>query len=64
MPILRKRVKTNSKIKQQQTLITLHEKLFVRQQHQKIIKKSAYRQMNLKLNKITYKSAEKIWTSP
>ena len=64
MPILRKRVKTDSKIKQQQkqqTFIT--SKLFVRFKKQKLITKSTYRQMNLKLNKITYKSPEKIWTS-
>ena len=62
MPILRKRVKTNSKIKQQQqrqqTLIT--SKIFVRFKKQNLITKSKYRQMNLKLNKITHKSPEKI----
>ena len=48
MPLLRKRVKTNSKIKQQQqTLIT--SKIFVRFKKQNLIAKSTYRQMNLQL---------------
>ena len=66
MPILRKRVKTNSKIKQQQ-----------QQQQTSITSKSLYpfkktkfkNKVNIPLDKpktkkITYQSPEKIWTSP
>ena len=64
MPILRKRVETNSKIKQQQQQTLITSKIYVRFKKQNSITKSAYRQINLKLNKITYKSPQKIWTSP
>ena len=64
MPILRKRVKTKSKIKQQQQQKLITSKFFVRFKKQNLITKSTYRQMNIKLNKIPYKSPEKIWSSP
>ena len=64
MPILRKQVETNSKIKQQQQQTLITSKIYVRFKKQNSITKSAYRQINLKLNKITYKSPQKIWTSP
>ena len=64
MPKLRKRVKTNIKIKQQQQQTLITSKNFVPFKKQKLITKSTYGQMNLKLNKKPYKSPEKIWTRP
>ena len=59
MTILRKRMKTNSKTKQQQTLIT--SKLYVRYEMQNLITKSTQRQIKTKTKKITDQSSEKTW---
>ena len=64
MPILRKRVETNSKIKQQQQQQTLITSKTLSVLKNNLITKPAYRQINVKLNKINYKSPQKIWTSP
>ena len=62
MPILRKRVKANSKIKQQQQQTLITSKTFVRFKKRNLKTKLTNHQMILKLNKIPYKSPEKIWT--
>ena len=62
MPVLRKRAKTNGKIKlKQQTLI---KKIDVRFKKQNLITKSKKRQIKLKINKITCNSPEIIGYSP
>ena len=53
MPILRKRVKTYSKIKQQQQQTLITSKNYVRFKEQNLMTKTKEGKIKLKLNKIT-----------